>query len=71
MKFNVIICEDVKNTINRISSVVFEYFDESEIEIDCYQLQSDFEKAITFAKNTDGARNIYLLDIDLKDRING
>ena len=71
MKFNVIICEDVKNAINRISSVVFEYFAESEIEIDCYQLQSDFEKAITFAKNTDGTRNIYLLDIDLKDRING
>lgn len=71
LKFNVIICEDVKNTINKISSVVFEYFANENIEIDCYQLQSDFEKAITFAKNTDGIRNIYLLDIDLKDRING
>lgn len=71
MKFNVIICEDVKPTINKISSVVFEYFEKSDIDIDCYQLQSDFNKAITFAKATDGARNIYLLDIDLKDRING
>lgn len=71
MNFNVVICEDVKSTISKISSFVFEYFENAKFEIDCHQLQNNFEKAIEYAKNTDGTRNIYLLDIDLKDNING
>lgn len=71
MKFNIIICEDVKSTITKISSAVFEYFENSDVEIYIHQLQSNFSKAVNLAKNTDGVRNIYLLDIDLKDTVNG
>lgn len=71
MKFNIIICEDVKTTITKISSFVFDYFKNADIDIDCHQLQSNFNKVINFAKNNDGIRNVYLLDIDLNDNING
>lgn len=71
MKLNIVICEDVKTTMNKIGSVVFEYFENCDIDIDRHQFQSNFSKVIEIAKNPDGVRNVYLLDIDLNDTING
>ena len=65
MKFNIIICEDVKSTLIKIASVALEYFENSEFEFDCHQIQSDFSKVLEYAKASDQCRNIYLLDICL------
>lgn len=65
MKFNIIICEDVKSTLIKITSVALEYFENSEFEFDCHQIQSDFSKVLEYAKASDQCRNIYLLDISL------
>ncbi len=71
MKFNIIICEDVKSTLIKIASVVIEYFEGREFEFDCHQIQSDFSKALEYAGASDNCRNIYLLDIELASNVNG
>ena len=71
MKFNIIICEDVKSTLIKIASVALEYFENSEFEFDCHQIQSDFSKVLEYAKTSDKCRNIYLLDIELAANVNG
>lgn len=71
MKFNIIICEDIKSTITKIASFVLEYFEKTDDEINCHQIQSDFNRVIDYAKNTDEFRNVYLLDIDLHTNIDG
>ena len=71
LKFNIIICEDAKSTITKIASLVLEYFEKTDYEFNYHQLQSNFQKVFEYAKNTDEFRNIYLLDIDLKENING
>ena len=53
MKFNIIICEDVKSTLIKIASVALEYFENSEFEFDCHQIQSDFSKVLEYAKASD------------------
>ena len=50
---------------------MLEYFEKADAEINCHQIQSDFNRVIGYAKNTDEFRNVYLLDIDLHTNING
>ena len=71
MKFNIIICEDVKSTLIKIATAVLEYFENSSFNFNCHQIQSNFEKVLEYAKDTDNHRNIYLLDIELACSVNG
>ena len=71
MKFNIIICEDVKSTLIKIATAVLEYFENSSFDFNCHQIQSDFGKVLEYAKDTDNHRNIYLLDIELSCSVNG
>jgi two-component system response regulator AgrA len=71
LKFNIIICEDNKKTISAVSRVVQDYFGDKDVTLNLHQIQSDFEKTVYFAKNKSDFENIYLLDINLSDRING
>lgn len=71
MKFNIIICDDVKTEITKIASSVFDFFENTENEFNCHLIQSNFESVLDYAKNTENCRNVYLLDINFNEHIDG
>ena len=55
----------------KISGIVQGYFSNQDAAFNLHHIQNDFEEVIHFAKNRSSFENVYLLDINLSNTING
>lgn len=68
---NFIICEDDKNTRDRIINIVNEYILEKGLEFNIGFVSDSTEGVVDYVRNNSDKKNIYILDIELKDDQNG
>lgn len=68
---NFIICEDDKNTRDIIINIVNEYILDKELESNIGFVSDSTEEVIDYVGNNSHKKNIYILDIELKDDQNG
>lgn len=66
-----IICEDDKNTRDRIINIVNEYMLNKGLSFNIGFVSDGTEGAIDYIKKNRNKKNIYILDIELKDNHNG
>lgn len=68
---NIIICEDDKFQRNKIENIIYNQIDKKNINMDIILSEENISKVITYSKNNKDNNNLYFLDVELKDGVNG
>lgn len=68
---NFIICEDDKNIVNKVLDIIKEYMLEKKINYEIGLVKDSTEGVINHVKQNKDKKNIYILDIELKNNQNG
>lgn len=68
---NIIICEDDKIQRNKIENIIYNEIDNNNIKMDIVLSSDNISKVVQYSNNKKGNNNLYFLDVELKDGVNG